>query len=298
MLERYFTPYHTTSAVSGDRIAILAPHPDDEVFGCGGSACKWAEQGKQVQAFIITSGVVSGEFGDTPEAEIKRAEKAQLRADESRVAAKTLGLPEPEFFERQDAALLDDQTIEAILLERLIAWQPTTLVVPSIWEMHRDHRATAQLGLSLVKQLPTIERLAFYEVGIPMTPNCLEDITAYQDRKWQAMQDFPSQLIGQHYAEQMRGLNTFRSYTLGLDVQYAEAFYILGKEELDAFAQQQQPDQTTLTLMRAEKQAQQQQQQTEQMQQRILELEHMLHQTHQTFSWRITRPLRWLRSKL
>lgn len=131
-----------------------------------------------------------------------------------------------------------------------------------------------------------------------MTPNCLEDITAYQDRKWQAMQDFPSQLIGQHYAEQMRGLNTFRSYTLGLDVQYAEAFYILGKEELDAFAQQQQPDQTTLTLMRAEKQAQQQQQQTEQMQQRILELEHMLHQTHQTFSWRITRPLRWLRSKL
>lgn len=298
MLERYFTPYQTKSAVVGERVAILAPHPDDEVFGCGGSACKWAEQGKQVQAFIITSGVVSGEFSELPEAEKKRAQKAKLRADESRAAAKTLGLPEPEFFERQDAALLDDQTIESILLERLLVWRPTSLVVPSIWEMHRDHRAAAQLGLSLAKQLPTLKRLAFYEVGVPMTPNCLEDITAYQARKWQAMQDFPSQLEGQHYAEQMRGLNTFRSYTLGLDVRYAEAFYILEKEELDVFSQQQQPDQTTLTLMNAEKQAMQHQQQSEQMQQRIQELENRLYQTHQTLSWRITQPLRWLRRKL
>lgn len=298
VLEQYFTPYQTQSAVSGDRVAILAPHPDDEVFGCGGSACKWSEQGKQVQAFVITSGVVAGEFGDTPEAEIKRAQKAQLRADESRAAAKTLGLPEPEFFARQDAGLLGDQQIESMLLERLVAWQPTTLVVPSIWEMHRDHRATAQLGLSLARKIKTVQRLAFYEVGVPMTPNCLENISDYQDRKWQAMHNFPSQLQGQRYAAQMRGLNTFRSYTLGLAVHYAEAFYTIEADEIETFMAQHQPNQTTLTLMHAESQAVKQQQQSELMAQRIHELERMLHQTHQTLSWRITRPLRWLRSKL
>lgn len=298
MLERYFTPYQTSTAILGNRVAILAPHPDDEIFGCGASACKWVEQGATVQAFIITSGVVQGEYGDQPESEKKRRDKAEQRAQESRDAAKLLGLAEPQFLERQDGELLDDLDIELLLLEKLEAFQPTTIVAPSIWEMHRDHRAVAQLGLRLVQQLESVKQIALYEVGMPLKPNVMEDISAYQTRKWQAMQCFPSQLETQHYAEQIRGLNCYRAYTLGLDVTSAEAFHCIPAQQIVEFIQQHAPESATLALREAEQIQAHQSAHIQQQQRRIHELEYLLHQTHQTLSWRITKPLRWLRSRI
>ncbi len=297
MFERHFTPYEVTSAVIGNRIAILAPHPDDEVFGCGGSARKWSNEGKRVQAFIITSGVLPDECLEESR-DIKRSNKIALRANESRAAAKVLNLPEPEFFGRQDGALLNDKDIEELLFERLQSWMPTTLVVPSIWEMHRDHRATSELGLSLAKRLDSVRRIAFYEVGVPLVPNCLEDITQCQELKWLAMNQFASQLQVQDYAEQIRGLNKFRSYTLGMEVHYAEAFYTVDKSEFKRFCETSGLSRTTQVLMAAEKERQKDQQLMTQSQQRIHELESTLEQMHQSHSWRITQPLRWLRKVL
>ncbi|MCO4787085.1 MAG: PIG-L family deacetylase [Marinomonas atlantica] len=290
MFERFFTPYQASTAVLGDRIAILAPHPDDEIFGCGGSAIKWQAQGKTVQAFILTSGVVDGEFNDQPNPEHCRAEKAKQRADESYAAAALLGFPAPIFLNRQDGGLVHDNEIEAMLLEQLQSWQPTTLVVPSIWEMHRDHRATAELGLALAQQLASVQQLAMYEVGVPLSPNVLEDISPQQARKWQAMQCFPSQLQAQHYAEQIRGLNQYRSYTLGLNITQAEAFCCVPASELSEFDAHFEPNTTTQSLIRAEQSNHEHAQQISELQQRITQL-------HNSLSWRITQPLRWLRAK-
>ena len=305
VLERYFTPYHSSTAVQGDRIAILAPHPDDEVFGCGASACKWAQQGRVVQAFVLTAGVVEGEFGDDAAARDKRLAKATQRANESKAAAQVLGVAEPVFMGAQDGALWDDETIEAQLLAQLVEFAPTTLVAPSIWEMHRDHRTTAEMAIRLGQRLSSVKHITFYEVGVPLTPNVLEDTTAYQVRKQQAMHCFPSQLAGQHYAQQMTGLNTFRSYTLGLEVLFAEAFYCLPKAEAAAFEAAHAVTQTTLTLKAAEQQSHDQMTTIHRLQQhaheqsvRIVALEQMLHQTHQSLSWRWTQPIRWLRRKL
>lgn len=290
MFEQFFTPYQTACAVKGKRIAILAPHPDDEIFGCGGSAIKWQQQGKTVQTFILTSGVVAGEFADQPNPEQLRADKAKLRADESRAAAKLLGLPEPIFLNRQDGALLADSDIETLLLQQLEQWQPTTLVIPSCWEMHRDHRATAQLGLALAQKLATVEQVAMYEIGVPLSPNVLEDISAEQPRKWQAMQCFPSQLTVQRYAEHINGLNQYRTYTLALDITHAEAFCCVEKHELATFIERFQPDKTTQALLRSEQSHHPDQQRITQLEQHIQHLENSL-------SWRITRPLRWLRAR-
>lgn len=290
MFEQFFTPYKTASAVKGDRIAILAPHPDDEIFGCGGSAIKWLQQGKTVQAFILTSGVVSGEFNDQANPEQCRADKAKLRADESKTAARLLGLPEPIFLNRQDGELLEDSEIEDLLYRQLATWQPTTLVIPSCWEMHRDHRATAELGLALAQQLPTVEQVAMYEIGVPLAPNVLEDISREQPLKWQAMQCFPSQLAVQRYAEHIDALNQYRTYTLGLDITHAEAFCCIAKDELDTFIERAQPDTTTQALLRSE-------QSSRPNQEGVALLEQQIQQLQSSLSWRITKPLRWLRSR-
>ncbi|CUB02766.1 PIG-L deacetylase family protein [Marinomonas fungiae] len=298
MFERFFTPYHAGTAVVGERIAILAPHPDDEIFGCGASASKWQAQGKQVKSFVLTAGVVRNEFSDQSDAEQKRLAKALLRANESKAAAKVLGLPEPEFLNAQDGELWDNVMIASELAERLQAWQPTTIVAPSIWEMHRDHRATAEIAIRLAQTLPSVKRLCFYEIGVPLIANVIEDVTAFKSLKWQAMQCFLSQLASQHYAEQINGLNIYRTYTLGLDTQYAEAFYSVDVAELEPLLQEYAPTQTTLALKNAEQYTYLLQQRLVEQQEQVQQLETALQQMYSSRSWRITSPMRKLSSWL
>ncbi|NJN84437.1 MAG: PIG-L family deacetylase, partial [Caldilineaceae bacterium] len=34
---------------------IIAAHPDDPEFGCGGTIAKWAESGKEITFVLLTS---------------------------------------------------------------------------------------------------------------------------------------------------------------------------------------------------------------------------------------------------
>ncbi len=38
------------------KIIIFAPHPDDEVFGAGGSILKWLEDGHNIHIIWFTDG--------------------------------------------------------------------------------------------------------------------------------------------------------------------------------------------------------------------------------------------------
>jgi glycosyltransferase involved in cell wall biosynthesis len=72
-----------------------------------------------------------------------------------------------------------------------------------------------------------------YEVGVPMLrPNLLLDISDLMPIKEAAMACFVSQLHGQAYDRQIRALNLFRSYTLGPNVTFAEAYRIVNADEL------------------------------------------------------------------
>jgi hypothetical protein len=107
---------------------------------------------------------------------------------------------------------------------------------PSLSEIHPDHKACTYALLAALeirqskgKTLPTV---MFYEVGIPLSPNCLIDITLVWPRKQQAMQSFVSQQASQDYARHVEGLNTYRTYTLGLNIQQAEAYRLLTADTL------------------------------------------------------------------
>ena len=74
--------------------------------------------------------------------------------------------------------------------------------------------------------------LVQYEVGAPIKPNLLLNISKVWPRKLQAMQCFTSQLQTQNYAKHIEALNTYRTYALPLDVSHAEAFYVLQPDEV------------------------------------------------------------------
>ncbi len=78
-LEHFFTPYECLKTLPGKRVVVLAPHPDDEVFGCGGTLAQMAATGAEIEIIVFTDGVLRNEWStlDAQLAEQKRQAKAE-----------------------------------------------------------------------------------------------------------------------------------------------------------------------------------------------------------------------------
>jgi LmbE family N-acetylglucosaminyl deacetylase len=207
-------PYTALRALSARRLLVLAPHPDDEVLGCGGLIVASLQDGASVDVVIASSGDKGGD--------------ALVREAESRAAAQVLagsdGACQPSFWRLPDRQLADDRQLVSRVQHRIISSGADAVLLPSPFEIHPDHRALCLAGLHAMRSSDVDADLLFYEVGQPLMPDVLLDITAQVERKRAALRCFSSQLAVQAYDEQLLGLNRFRAYTLGPTVTHAEAF--------------------------------------------------------------------------
>lgn len=202
---------------------VLAPHPDDEVFGCGGAILRHVTNGQAVRVDILTDGA----YQRTPE-------YAAGRRLESRQAATILGYGEPTFWGLGDRELEYGETLVQRIVDAIAAFGATQVFAPSIYEMHPDHRMLGIAAIEAARRAPTVSELVMYEVGVPMLrPSILLDISDLQERKRQAMSCFASQLEQQAYDVQINALNCFRSYTLGPSVSAAEAYRSIPRAQLN-----------------------------------------------------------------
>ena len=218
-LESDLIPYSASTTLPAQAALVLAPHPDDEVFGCGGAIASHVRAGVPVQVLVLTDGAL---YGD-----------ASTRQSESLAAAKILGYGVPEFWNIPDRGLRFDEALAQRLVEKIAHSGADLVYAPSPWEIHPDHQQAQLLALAAVRRSAPQVRLAFYEIGAPLRPNVLLDITALQATKEAAMRCFASQLIKQNYLAHIQALNCYRTYTLGADVVAAEAFWLGSVNEFD-----------------------------------------------------------------
>jgi LmbE family N-acetylglucosaminyl deacetylase len=217
-LESDLVPYQAVNHIPARRVLVLAPHPDDEVFGCGGAILAHVRAGVGVHVVVMTDGSRNGEPAE--------------RMQECRAAAQLLGYGEPEFWLIADRTLRCDAGTVQRVVDALVASDADLLYAPSPWEVHPDHRQAAAIAAEAART--TGVRLACYEVGAPLTPNLLLDISSLKDIKQRAMQCFVSQLGGQDYVRHVNALNEYRSYSLPRAVTSAEAFLLLPAADLDS----------------------------------------------------------------
>lgn len=229
-MESDFIPYEAVLELPRGPVLVLAPHPDDEVIGCGGAILRHRRQGDAVSVLLATDGGAAVQHRD-PAA---RAAYATLRRSESRAAAAVLGYEELLCWDAADRALASwpqlDERLRVLLAER----GPAAVYAPSVYEVHPDHAALAQALCRLAPAMDASVQVLFYEVGWPAPVNLLLDITADVARKRQALHCFASQLALQDYARHMEALNVYRTYTLPAQVQAAEGFLSLSAGELAA----------------------------------------------------------------
>jgi LmbE family N-acetylglucosaminyl deacetylase len=151
-ITKSFTPYQ--------RVCIFAPHPDDEVLGCGGLLQQLAANGNPIVLIHVTNGTQSH-----PNSQIYSQESLNIiRPQESVKALEVLGIAhqvttialdliDGEVFAQQDQF---HQELSAII-------QPEDILITTfINDGHPDHEATGQVVASFAKQ----QHLACYQVLI------------------------------------------------------------------------------------------------------------------------------------
>lgn len=238
MSEARFVTYKAADGFPARRLLVFAPHPDDEVFGCGASLALSVRSGAEVQVIVVTDGQL-GERYSSGEGLSGR------RESESERAAEILGYTRPLFWRYLDRSLRYGDNLIRRVMDTISSFQPDLVLAPALSEVHPDHRALSQSVLKAAERI-AIEQsafsakhwetegfdLAFFEVGQPLRANCLIDISSMIDLKRRAMQVFESQLKERPYARLFEALNTYRTYTLTESQTHAEAFYVVERNKL------------------------------------------------------------------
>ena len=89
--EQEIIPYEKTD-LTGRRVLVFSPHPDDETVGCGGSLALHVRAGDPVKVIFLTNGARGDFSGKT-----NREEYIALRRKEAMKASQILGIKDIAF---------------------------------------------------------------------------------------------------------------------------------------------------------------------------------------------------------
>jgi len=226
-MENWYIPYQTEELPSAKKVLVLAPHPDDEVFGCAGAILTYAAQGAAVQVCVVSSGTGYAKASEAPQIQA-------IREAETNAALQVMGIAQASFLQLPDRGLSQCANLANKFLQVLERHQFDVVLAPSLEEVHPDHLAVTRALLTAFELLKaqggSLPCLLQYEVGAPLRPNLLLDISSVWPIKQKAMACFQSQLAVQNYAAQIEALNVFRTYSLPAYVTHAEAYCVLSPE--------------------------------------------------------------------
>jgi LmbE family N-acetylglucosaminyl deacetylase len=210
-------------------VLVLAPHPYDETFGCGGTIRMLADRGVAVDVAYMTRGELGVE-GYTHSASAAN-EMADRRTSEAHAACAVLGVREIIFFDGHDTRLNDEPqhvaAIESLFAQR--AYQRVFCPWPQ--DSHGDHRATFRMLREAVQHSRLTTNFWLYEVWKPLPANTFVPIDITIDAKREAIDKYTSQLSQLNYRDGFLGLSAYRSLFCPPS-KFAEAFWVCDAAEM------------------------------------------------------------------
>lgn len=219
------------------KVLVIAPHPDDEVLGCGGTIRKYSKEKAEVYVLIVTKG--SPRLYE--QTRIVNIRKEALDAHE------ILGVKETRFldFPAPDLDITSQADISMSISEVIRQWDIQVLFLPHRGDIHHDHRIVFQAGLVAarpnahcpVKTIYSYETLSETEWAAPFAsevfiPNYFVDISGEMEDKLLAMSMYASQLRefpSSRSLKTIEALATFRGSTAGFE--RGEAFMLIRQLE-------------------------------------------------------------------
>jgi len=210
-------------------VLVLAPHPDDETFGCGGTIRMLSDSGIAVDVAFMTRGEQGAE-GGPPTAAVSR-ELAEVRSREAQAACEVLGVRNVIFLNGNDTQLSTQPQLAGSIALLLQNEGYQRVFCPWRHDSHEDHQATFELLKEAIGANHVTTSFWLYEVWKPLPANTFVPIDRTMEAKRRAIDQYRSQLTQLNYREGFVGLAAYRSLFCPSS-SYAEAFLVCDRNEL------------------------------------------------------------------
>ncbi len=215
-----------------ESILVFAPHPDDDVIGCGGSIAKQVMAGNQVSIIYMTS----GEAGSLA----TRADQLiRIREGEARSAAAHLGVTDLTFLRNPDGYLEYSPENLNSIVTIIRTKKPARIYVPHSADNVPDHLVTHRLVVEGARRAAGpwfqelgappwgVKHILGYEIWTPLQAVAhSEDISDFMPQKLESLQMHKSQLEHIRYDQAIQGLNRYRGIMTGKG-DYCECFQLI-----------------------------------------------------------------------
>ncbi len=214
-------------------VLVIAPHPDDETLGCGGTLLRHRGGGDELHWLVVTQ--LDGERHST--------ERVKCRQEEIRKVADAYGFASTTQlgFEtsRLDCVPMDEIVFR--IGDVVAKVKPEIIYLPFPGDAHTDHRIVYLAASAATKwfRYPSVRRVLACEIpsetdfglapdGLSFKPNSYVDISPWLGKKLEIMQRYVGEMGTHPFPRSeaaIRALATLRGAQCGADA--AEAFMIL-----------------------------------------------------------------------
>jgi bacillithiol biosynthesis deacetylase BshB1 len=176
-------------------ILAIGAHPDDVELSCSGTLLKHIAMGKKCGIVDLTAGGL-GTRGS-----------AELRLKEAAAAAKIIGVLVRDNLGMADGFFQNDKEHQLQIIKKIREYQPDIVLCNAVEDRHPDHGRSAQLvseacfysGLRRIeiKGLEAWRPKAVYHYiqDKQLKADFVIDVTAFADKKMEAIQAFKSQFF-------------------------------------------------------------------------------------------------------
>lgn len=216
-------------------VLVIAPHPDDEVLGCGATIKKYTDSGAEVVLCIVTDAY-------TPDWTQEFIEK---RKQEINNSTAVLGIKEVIFLNLPTVKLdtIGQKELNDKISEAVKKVNPEIVFIPFFGDINKDHKLVSESALVALRPKPdsSFKKVFYYEVlsetewAKPpqkledvFLPNYYEDISDYLEDKLKAMQCYKSELKEYPHPRSLEGIKILANKRgMECGVKSAEAFMLI-----------------------------------------------------------------------
>lgn len=215
------------------KILVIAPHPDDEVLGVGGTIANHTKMGDEVYLCVVTKAYTP----DWSEEFIKNREKEVLKVN------KILGIKKTYFLDFPTVKLdtIPQKELNEAISRVVNKVRPDTVYIPHRGDVNKDHRLVFETALvalrpklgGAARKVLSYETLSETEWAAPptedvFTPNVYVDISDTLKTKLNAMSAYKSELKEYPHPRSLKSITALankRGTEAGLKA--AEAFMLV-----------------------------------------------------------------------
>ena len=182
------------------KVLVVAPHPDDETLGCGGTLLKHKASGDKIHWLIVTG--IDEEAGFS-------TERISARSHEIKTVSAIYGFDSVVNLNLPTTKLdiLPMQQLIKMIGDAILKIGPEILYVPFPGDIHTDHKVVFQAVVACSKwfRFESIKRILAYETLSEtdfaispdinaFTPNVFVDTSEFLQEKLQIMQIYKSEM--------------------------------------------------------------------------------------------------------